>query len=64
MIKIVTAHWLGHRHFYLKSLFDNSYFLELRKKFNIIIVPKENDKFLNIITPFHCSLFSLKDLKK
>ena len=44
MTKIVTAHWLGHRHFYLKSLFDNSCFLELRKKFNIIIVPKENDK--------------------
>ena len=48
-----------------KKSFDNSYFLKLQKKFNIMPVhKKKRNKIWKTIAPFHCSLFSVKYLNK
>ena len=66
MIKICDNSLIRPSSLLFKKFFDNSYFPELWKKWNVIPIhqKKITNKILKIIAPFHYSLFSVKYLRK
>ena len=61
----MTIHWLGHCHFYLKSLMTILIFLNYEKSRILYQSTKKlTNEIWKIIAPFHCYLFSVKYLKK